>query len=92
MKKVIAILKRLLYFLGGYLMFAIIVALIEFIFLTKLSSEKPMFFSLLQKSLEENFEAYLYISLMIFIINLIFIAIVTKILNRKLNKTKRKDD
>ena len=35
MKKIITILKRLLYFFGGYIIFTIIVALIEFIFRSK---------------------------------------------------------
>ena len=92
MKKIITILKRLLYFFGGYIIFTIIVALIEFIFLTKLSNENPQFLTLLQKSVEENFEAYTCIFLTVFIINLIIVSIVTKMLNNKLRKIKRKDD
>ena len=92
MKKFITVLKRLLYFFGGYIMFAVIVALIEFIFLIKLSSTTPQFLDLLKKNFTQNFEAYTCIFLTIFIINFIIVSIVTKILNNKLRKIKRKDD
>ena len=91
MKRFINILKLILYFGLGYILFAVIISLIEFVFLNILSEEACHFGKLFLKSFKGNLSSYTITYLVIFILNLLYNLISIKILNAKL-KNSRKDD
>ncbi len=90
MKKLTNILRLLLYFGLGYLLFNVVVSITEFVFLIILSNGKIEFWGLLLKGFKENLKVYTIIYFIIFVLNLLYNLISIKILNAKLNKIKKK--
>ena len=89
MKNLINILKLLLYFVLGYLLFTFIMFLVEVILLNILSSVVSDITGLYLKSIKGNILIYTITYLMIFILNLLYNFISIKRLNAKLNKIKK---
>lgn len=89
MKNLINILKLLLYFVLGYLLFTFIMFLVEVILLNILSSGVSDITGLYLKSIKGNVLIYTITYLMIFILNLLYNFISIKRLNAKLNKIKK---
>jgi len=89
MKNLINILKLILYFVLGYLVFTFVMFWVEVIFLNILSSGVNNIVELYLKSIKENLSIYTVTYLMIFILNLLYNFISIKRLNAKLNKIKK---
>lgn len=89
MKNLINILKFLLYFALGYLLFTFIMFLVEVILLNILSSGVSDIVEVYLKSVKGNLLIYTITYLMIFILNLLYNIISIKRLNAKLNKIKK---
>ena len=89
MKNLINILKLVLYYILGYLVFTFIIFLVEVILLNILSSGVNNFGELYLKSINGNLLAYTITYLVIFIFNLLYNFISIKRLNAKLNKIKK---
>lgn len=89
MKNLINILKLLLYFVLGYLLFTFIMFLVEVMMLNILSSGVRNIAGLYLKSIKGNLLIYTITFLVIFILNLIYNFISIKRLNEKLNKIKK---
>ena len=89
MKKFINILKLLLYFVLGYLVFTFIMFLVEVILLTILSSGVSDIVGIYLKSVNGNLLIYTVTYLMIFLLNLLYNFISIKRLNAKLNRIKK---
>ena len=89
MKNLINILKLLIYFVLGYLLFTFIMFLVEVMMLNILSSGVRNIAGLYLKSIKGNLLIYTITFLVIFILNLICNFISIKRLNAKLNKIKK---
>ena len=85
MKNLINILKLVLYYILGYLVFTFIIFLVELILLNILSSGVNNFGELYLKSINGNLLAYTITYLVIFIFNLLYNFISIKRLNAKEN-------
>lgn len=92
MEKVKNSLKVLLTFVFGYLLFSTIVAMVEIVFLLKLSNSAPDVAQIMVRSFKQNIAEYTIIYVGLFVINIILNYISIKKLNKKLNKIKRKGD
>jgi len=89
MKNLVNILKLVLFYILGYLVFTFIIFLVEVILLNILSSGVSDIGELYLKSIKGNVLAYTITYLVIFILNLLYNFISIKILNAKLNKIKK---
>ncbi len=89
MKNLVNILKLVLFYILGYLVFTFIIFLVEVILLNILSSGVSNIGELYLKSIKGNVLAYTITYLVIFILNLLYNFISIKILNAKLNKIKK---
>lgn len=89
MRKIINILKLVLYFVLGYFLFSLMISLVEFVLLNILSDEVTNFMKLFLKSLKGNLKIYTITYLSIFILNILYNFISIKKLNAKLDKIKK---
>ena len=92
MQKIKNILKMILYFILGFLVFSGIVALVEFIFLNILSDMVPNYIDLFVRDVHKSLKVYCIVSLVVFVLNVLYNLISIKILNDKLNRVKREGD
>ncbi len=88
MKKVLEFMKLVGLYIIGFVIFVIVVALVEFILLLCLSEGGGNFFNIFIEDIYECVGIYTIIFLIIFVINLICSFIITKKLNKKLNDIK----
>ncbi|MBQ8299190.1 MAG: hypothetical protein IJX99_04890, partial [Clostridia bacterium] len=89
MQKIKNILKMILYFTVGFLVFSGIVALVEIIFLNVLSDTVPTYIELFIKAVPRSAKVYCIVSIVVFVLNVLCNLISIKVLNDKLNKVKR---
>lgn len=92
MQKIKNILKMILYFILGFLVFSGIAALVEFIFLNILSDMVPNYIDLFVRDVPKSLKVYCIVSLVVFVLNVLYNLISIKILNDKLNRVKREGD
>ena len=89
MKKFVGVLKILLFYLIGYVIFTTIIFLIEVLFLWKLSGSVFNIHSILTRSFCGNWLSYSIIFVVILILNVLYNYISVRRLNEKLNKIKK---
>ena len=92
MKKIFEFLKLFLFFITGYFFFSLIVSGIEIILLLSLSDSTISYTTLFIRNIKDSLPIYTYIFITLFIFNFICNFIFVKLLNKKLNQFKRKDD
>ena len=89
MKKIVGVLKILLLYLIGYIIFTSIIFLIEVLFLWKLSGGVFNVYSIFTRSINNHLLTYSIVFLVIFVANIIYNYVSVRRLNGKLNKMKK---
>ena len=89
MKKVSNIIRLLLYFVLGYLLFTLLISFTQYLLSVFFSNAKYYFGELLKWNFKDYIGIYTILYLFIYVVNYMYITISVKRLNYKLKKIKK---
>lgn len=88
MKKLVSLIELILYYIIGFLIFALVVSIVEFVFVLCLSNGAESLFELVVLNFKKCIRVYTIIFTIMYILNLIYSFISIKMLNQKLKQIK----
>ncbi len=86
MKKRSDVIEVILYYLIGFLIFFMIVSLVEYIFILHLSDSPESLIELVNINYKKCFKIYTFVFICMYVLNLIYGLIIVRVLNKKLKK------